>query len=99
MICRYLPPKGGGIEAPATVAIWLRMLYCAWSRSCASENPAPETVTRVTGSEEASDFITIGGSVPGGRCRKLDIARFASWEAAASTSAVGWKKTLMMLTP
>ena len=78
MICRYLPPNGGGTEAPSTVASQLRMLYCAWSRNWAWLNPLPETVTSVTGSDEAPEFSTSGGSVPGGRWRRSAIARSPS---------------------
>ena len=84
---------------PGTVAIQLRMLYCAWSRSCASVNPVPATVTSVTGSDDAPDFRISGGSVPGGRWRKSAIARLPSVAVAALRSTPGWKKTLMMLTP
>jgi hypothetical protein len=99
MIWRYLPPNGGGTDDPATVASWLRTLYCAWSRSCVSLKPWPATVTSATGSDDAPDLSTSGGSVPGGRWRRSAIARFESDAAAESTSTLEWKKTLMMLTP
>ena len=67
MIWRYRPPKAGGTDAPGTPAIWLRMVNWPRSRNCASLNPSPLSVTRHTGKLEASNCITMGGSVPGGR--------------------------------
>ncbi len=48
-------------------AIWLRTVNWPRSRSWASLRPLPFKVTRQTGRLEASNFITIGGSVPCGR--------------------------------
>ena len=76
MICRYVPPKGCGTDAPGTLAIWLRTLYCATSCRTVSLRPFPWNVTRQTGRLDASNFSTTGGSVPGGSRRSCAIARF-----------------------
>ena len=41
MICRYLPPNGGGTDAPSTLASWLRTVNWPRSRSCVSFSPSP----------------------------------------------------------
>src|SRR5689334_24047683 len=99
MICRYFPPKGCGTEAPGTLAIWLRTLYCAISRNCVSVSPLPLNVTRQTGMLEASNFRTTGGSVPCGRRPSCAVDRFEMVVTAESAFEPGWKKTLIMLTP
>src|SRR5688572_31166 len=99
MIWRYRPPNGCGTDAPGTFATWLRTAYCARSRNCVSLRPSPFNVIRQTGSEDASNFSTTGGSVPGGKRRRLAIARFEMLVTAESELVPGWKYTLIKLTP
>src|SRR6185437_1126338 len=99
MIWRYLPPKIVGTDAPGTPASWLRIVYCPMSRSCVSFRPSPFSVMSATGRLDASNFCTIGGSVPGGSRRRSAIARFEISLTSESALVPGWKNTLMMLTP
>jgi hypothetical protein len=99
MIWRYLPPKGGGTDAPNTPASWFRTVNCPRSRSCVSLSPSPFRVIRQTGRLDASNFWTIGGSVPGGSRRRSAIARLAISLTSESALVPGWKNTLMTLTP
>ena len=71
----------------------------ARSRSCVSFSPSPPSVIRHTGRLEASNFWTIGGSVPGGSRRRSAIARFEISLTSESALVPGWNNTLMMLTP
>jgi ABC-type transport system involved in cytochrome bd biosynthesis fused ATPase/permease subunit len=48
-------------------------------------------VIRQTGSDEASNLSTTGGSVPGGSRRRLAIARFEMLVTAESALVPGWK--------
>ena len=57
------------------------------------------SVIRQTGRLEASNFCTIGGSVPGGRRFRSAIARLEISVTSESAFVPGWKKTLMMLVP
>ena len=61
------------------------------SRSCVSFRPSPFSVMRQTGRLEASNFSTTGGSVPGGRRRRLAIARLEMVVTAESALVPGWK--------
>ncbi len=89
MICRYLPPNGGGIEAPGTVASWFRTVNWPRSRSAVSLSPSPLSVIRHTGKLDASNFCTIGGKVPGGRRRRSAIARLDISLTSESESVPG----------
>ena len=99
MICRYLPPKGGGTDAPGTLASWFLTANWPISRSWVSFRPLPFNVIRHTGRLDASNFCTIGGSVPGGRRRRSAIARLEISLTSESALVPGWKNTLMMLVP
>ena len=84
-----LPAAGVVTEAPGTPATWLRTLYWPRSRRVASLSPSPFKVMRHTGRLDASNFSTTGGRVPGGRRRRLAIARFAKLVTAESGSTPG----------
>ena len=75
------------------------MVNWPMSRSCVSVRPSPLSVISATGRLDASNFCTIGGSVPGGSRRRSAMARFAISLTSASAFVPGWKNTLMMLTP
>jgi hypothetical protein len=77
----------------------LRTVNWPRSRSAVSLSPSPFNVIRQTGRLDASNFCTIGGSVPGGSRRRSAIARFEISLTSESASLPGWKNTLMMLTP
>ena len=53
--------------------------------------PSPLSVIRQTGRLEASNFSTTGGSVPGGKRRRLAIARLEMVVTAESGFVPGWK--------
>ena len=59
------------------------------SRRTVSLSPSPLTVTRQTGRLEASNFSKMGGIVPGGRRRKLAMARLDIVITAAFGSVPG----------
>ena len=89
MIWRYLPPNTVGTDAPGTPASWLRIVNWPTSRSWVSVSPSPLSVMRATGRLDASNFCTIGGSVPGGSRRRSAMARFEISLTSASAFVPG----------
>ena len=53
MICRYLPPKGAGVERPGMVNRRRRMKFSPWSNSSCSERVFELMVSCATGTFEA----------------------------------------------
>ena len=92
MICRYVPPKGCGTEAPGTFAIWLRTVYCAEVAQAAFRSvPRPFSVIRHTGRLDASNFSTTGGSVPGGKPSQIGHRQIRDVAHGRIAFVPGWK--------
>jgi len=78
MICRYLPPNGGGTEAPATPASWLRTVYCPTSRRLRLAHPLALERDQADGQARGVELLHDRRQRAGGMRRRSAIARLRS---------------------
>ncbi len=98
-IWRILPPNGSGTAAPWTVASCVRMKLLPRSYSCCSASVSLDSPSCRIGTVDALYVMMFGGSVPGGRMRRIDAALLAASAIARLMSAPGWKKIFTTDTP
>src|ERR1700677_979624 len=91
---RCLPPYGYGMEAPATVASWVRRMLLPRSKISCSGMDSLDRANCNIGTLEALYDSTNGGVVPGGADCSCVWDTAMIWANDRSWLAFGWKKYL-----
>ena len=96
---RFLPPYGNGTATPGIVMSCGRTMLTAASNNHCSGRVGLENPSCTTGMLEAEYLMTSGGVMPGGNWRTCVCSAATTCAIAVWMLAVGWKKTLMIVTP